>query len=130
MVVVESGMVVVVVVPKLMVVLQLMMMKVMVVADCFQSHSPPLSGEPSADLDFAAPVLSSSFSWFAIPLHRPAACAGVWRRSPSVPDLWEVPFWIGSFLHQKSPFVCNIRMDGEPNTVENARAKQDYNHFP
>ena len=94
-VVVESGMVVVVVVPGLMVVLQLMMMKVVVVvvvADCFQLHSPPVSGKPSADLDFAAPVASSSFSCSVVPPHRPAVCAGVWRRSPSVPDLWEVPF--------------------------------------
>ena len=89
-----------------------------------------MSGEPSADLDFAAPVVSSSFSWFAIPPHRPAACAGVWHRSSLVPHLWEVPFWIGSFLNQKSSFVCSIRMDGELNAVENARAKQDYNLFP
>ena len=115
-VVVESGMVVVVVVPGLMVVLQLMMKKVVVVvADCFQQNSPPVSGEPSADFDFAAPVVSSSFSCSVIPPPHPAVCAGVWRRSPSVPDLWEVPFRIGSILHQKSPSVCSIRMDGELN---------------
>lgn len=115
--VVESGMVVVVVVPGLMVVLQLMIKKVVVVvvADCFQQHSPPVSGEPSADFDFAAPVVSSSFSCSVISPPHPAVCAGVWRRSPSVPDLWEVPFRIGSILHQKSPSVCSIRMDGELN---------------
>ena len=101
-------------VPVLMVVLQLMMKKV-VVADCFQQHTPTVSGEPSADFDFAAPVVSSSFSCSVIPPPHPAVCAIVWRRSPSVPDLWEMPFRIGSILHQKSSFVCSIRMDGELN---------------
>ena len=106
--VVESGMVVVVEVPGLMVVLQLMMKKVVVVvANCFQQHSPPVSGEPSAGFDFAAPNVSSSFSCSVLSPPHPAVCAGVWRRSPSVPDLWEVPFRIGSILHQKSP-LCVV----------------------
>ena len=45
-----------------------------------------MSGEPSADLDFATPVASSSFSCSVVLPHRPAVCAGVWRRSPSIPD--------------------------------------------
>ena len=66
-------------------------------ADCFQQHPPPVYGKHSANLDFAAPVASSSFSCSAVPLYRPAFCARVWRRSPSVFYLWEVPFWINFF---------------------------------
>ena len=88
-----------------------------------------MSGEPSTDLDFAAPVLSSSFSCSVVPPHRPAVCAGVWRRSPSVTDLWRCHFGSISTLHQKSPCALSIYMAGKFYADVKARAKQDYKLF-